>query len=377
MRTDRVAAFTVAGGQGTRLGFDGPKGAVVVTPAGDRTLFQIFAATVKAVRRRYRATIPWYVMTSQANHDQTLTYFEENHFFDLPPEDVILFRQGMLPTFDFEGHILMESKDRLALAPDGHGGSLKALVHSGALSDMKQRGVSVISYFQVDNPLVKPFDPLFIGLHINTGSEMSTKVTPKSDDLEEVGNVCLRNGKVSVIEYSEFPATLAHEKNKDGSRKFNAGNLAIHLLNVDFVDRVVGQSFRLPFCRAEKAVPFLNDQGHIQQPQAPNAIKLESFIFDALPLAKNPLVLDVEREEEFSPGKNTTGVDSLDTAKRDQIARAYRWLEKAGATPPRKVNGDPDASVAIFPSFALSAADVETRKDELPEIQPGDRILIE
>lgn len=377
IRSGKVAAFTVAGGQGTRLGFDGPKGAVIVTPVGDRTLFQIFGATVKAVRNRYGVAIPWYVMTSQANHDQTLSYFEENQYFDLPKEDVILFPQGMLPTFDVDGHILMESKYRLALAPDGHGGSLKALVSRGALADMKKRGVAAISYFQVDNPLVQPFDPLFIGLHVKTGSEMSTKVTTKTNDLEKVGNVCLCDGKVSVIEYSEFPSSLARQKNEDGSRKFDSGNLAIHLLDVDFVDRAVGQSFQLPFRRAEKIVSFVDDHGNLQKPQSPNAIKLESFIFDALPLANNPLVLDVERAEEFSPIKNATGMDSLETAQRDQIARAYRWCEKAGVTLPQKENGEPDATITIFPTFALCSDDVVAKKDQLPEIIKDDYLLIE
>ncbi len=377
IRAGKVAAFTVAGGQGARLGFDGPKGCVAVTPVGDRTLFEIFAAQVKAVRQRYAENIPWYVMTSQANHDQTLSYFESNHFFDLPREDVVLFSQGMLPAFDFEGRVLMEEKHRISFAPDGHGGSLKALVASGALKDMQDRGVEIISYFQVDNPLVKPFDPLFMGLHDKAGSEMSTKVTPKAHDMEKVGNVCLRDGQLSVIEYSEFPDDLACAKNEDGGRKFDAGNIAIHLLNVDFVDRVVGQSFQMPFRRAEKIVSFVDERGQLQKPQTPNAIKLESFIFDALPLANNPMVLEVLRAEEFSPVKNAAGVDSLESARRDQIARAYRWIENAGVSLPRKVNGEPDASVIIFPTFALSSGDVADKKESLPEIKSGECSVLE
>lgn len=377
IQSGKVAAFTVAGGQGTRLGYDGPKGCVAVTPVGDRTLFEIFASHVLAVRKRHDAKIPWYVMTSQANHEQTLSYFEKKHFFDLPREDVILFRQGMLPAFDFDGRVLMETKHRISLAPDGHGGSLKALVASGALKDMQARGVEIISYFQVDNPLVKPFDPLFVGLHDKTGSEMSTKVTPKADDLEKVGNVCLRDGQLTVIEYSEFPDELAHAKDKDGGRTFDAGNIAIHLLNVDFVDRVVGQSFQMPFRRAEKAVSYVDENGQLQKSDSPNAIKLESFIFDALPLANNPMVLDVLRAEEFSPVKNATGVDSLESARRDQIARAYRWIENAGVTLPVNDNGEPDATIAIFPSFALSSGDVADRKDSLPDIQSGECVILE
>ncbi len=373
----KVAAFTVAGGQGTRLGVDGPKGAVVVTPVGDKTLFQLFAETIGAARHRYQADIPWYIMTSPANHEQTIEFLAARDFFGLPRHDVILFAQGMLPAFDSAGRLLLAAKHRLALAPDGHGGSLKALATSGALGDMQSRGIEIISYFQVDNPLVKPFDPLFIGLHASTGSEMSTKVTSKADDLERVGNLCVSGGKLMVIEYSDFPDELAHERNADGGRTFDAGNLAIHLLNVDFVDRIAGDSFRMPLRRAEKAVVYVDEAGELQTPTSPNAVKLEAFIFDALPLAQSPLVLEVDRAEEFSPVKNATGVDSLESSRRDQIARACRWLEDAGVTVPRKTDGEPDVTVVIAPSFALDADDVRRQRDGLLVLHRGDSVCIE
>jgi UDP-N-acetylglucosamine/UDP-N-acetylgalactosamine diphosphorylase len=373
----KVAAFTVAGGQGTRLGFDGPKGAVAVTPAGNRTLFEIFAITILAARRRYRVSIPWYVMTSAANHEETASFLRDHDYFGLPVGDVTLFRQGMLPAVGFDGKLLLETTHRLALSPDGHGGSLKAMVQSGALSDMRKRGVEIISYFQVDNPLVKPFDPLFIGLHAATGSEMSTKVARKADDLEKVGNVVRAEGKVTVIEYSELPEELARARNPDGTRRFDFGNLAIHLLDVDFVDRIVGRSFQLPFRRAEKIVPNVDERGRGQKPENPNAVKLETFVFDALPLAENPLVLEVDRAEEFSPVKNATGADSLETAKRDQTARACRWLEAAGVEVPRQADGEPDVTVAISPLLALGAEDVKTHVARIPELRTGDCVYIE
>jgi len=372
-----VAALTVAGGQGTRLGFAGPKGAIPVTPVGGRTLFQLFAETVLAAGRRYGVSIPWYVMTSPANHHETVDYFIEHNFFGLLQRDVIVFPQGMLPVFDFAGRLLLEEKYRLALAPDGHGGVLKALLGSGALADMRARGVEVISYFQVDNPLVKPFDPLFIGLHALTRSEMSTKVARKADDLERVGNVCLRDGLLTVVEYSEFPETLAREQNADGRRRFDAGNLAIHLLDVGFVKRITGRSFELPYRRAEKVVPFINDNGSLVAPSTPNAIKLETFIFDVLPSATNPLVLEVDRAEEFSPVKNLTGVDSLESAKRDQDRRACRWLEATGVHVPRRADSEPDVTVEISPLFALEAQDVAAKADRLPPLKRGAAIYIE
>lgn len=373
----QVAAFTVAGGQGSRLGFDGPKGCVAVTPVGDVTLFELFAQMVHAAGGKYVATIPWYIMTSAANDADTRAFFENHRYFGLAEKDVVFFSQGMLPAFDFTGRLLMEERHRLALAPDGHGGSLKALLASGALADMQRRGVEAISYFQVDNPLVKPFDPLFIGLHTATGSEMSTKVTPKADDLERVGNLCLADGKVTVIEYSELPEELAHARDKSGARKFDAANLAVHLIDVAFVDRIVGKTFELPFRRAEKIVPYVDiETGRHVDPDKPNAVKLEAFVFDALPLAHNPLLLQVDRREEFSPVKNAKGVDSLETSQRDQVARACRWLEAAGVDVPRQPDGTPDVTVSITPSFALDAEDVAAKRGSITPMVPSDRVLL-
>ncbi len=376
LRRGQVAAMTVAGGQATRLGIDAPKGTVPVTPVGEKSLFELFAEMMLAARRRYAVAVPWYVMTSEANHATTVAFFERHGFFDLPREDVFFFPQGMLPACDLSGRLLLSGKDRLARSPDGHGGSLKALAQSGALDDMRRRGIEVISYFQVDNPLVKPFDPLFLGLHECTGSEMSTKVSEKADDLERVGNVCLRNGKVCVVEYSEFPESLARAKNPDGSRRFNWGNLAIHLLDVAFVERITGGSFQLPYRPARKVVEDVHEQGRRQRPDVPNAIKFETFIFDALPLAKNPLLFEADRREEFSPVKNAVGVDSLETSKRDQLARACRWLEAAGIRVPRRADGSPDVTVAISPLLAMDADDLRGHRDRLPELHPGDAVYL-
>lgn len=372
-----VAAFTVAGGQGTRLGFDGPKGMLPVTPVGSRTLFELFAVAIRTSRSRYGVAIPWYIMTSPGNHRQTCEYLSQNDFFGLPAEDVILFPQGMLPVFGMDGKLLLDEKHRLALAPDGHGGSLRALVASGAITDMKDRGVTTVSYFQVDNPLVKPLDPLFIGLHAQGQAEMSTKVTPKSDDLERVGNVCTQAGRALVVEYSDFPDELAHARQPDGSRRFDAGNLAIHLFDVAFIERLAGVGLALPFRRAVKKVPYIAADGSRREPAEPNAIKLEMFVFDVLPEARNPLVLQVDRAEEFSPVKNATGVDSLESSKRDQVRRACRWLESAGATVPKDANGQPAITVAISPAVALDANDLAASATPLPTLEPGTAVYIE
>ncbi|MCO6437007.1 MAG: UDPGP type 1 family protein [Phycisphaerae bacterium] len=372
----KVAAFTVAGGQGTRLGFDGPKGAFPLGPIGDKTLFSYFADMVRAARDCYAAAIPWYIMTSEDNAADTAAFFETNDYFGLPREDVRMFKQGMLPAFDRGGKLLLESKDHLAMAPDGHGGSLKALVRSGALDDMRQRGVEIVSYFQIDNPLVKPFDPLFIGLHHATESDMSSKVLPKADDLEKVGNLCMAVGRLVLIEYSDFPEKLARERNADGSRKFDAGNPAIHMLDVEFVARVIERDFRMPFRRADKAVEHVDAAGRRVTPEKPNAVKLETFVFDVLPLANNPLLLQVDRAEEFSPVKNATGVDSVDTARRDLVERSCRWLESAGVKVPRDAEGFPAATIVVGPRFALDADEVAEKRDKIPAIRQGESVLL-
>jgi UDP-N-acetylglucosamine/UDP-N-acetylgalactosamine diphosphorylase len=203
LQNGQVAAFTVAGGQGTRLGFDGPKGAMAVSPIKKKSFFQLFAEMLKAVQISHGRALPWYIMTSSANHLQTTDFFSANGYFGLNPKDVVFFSQAMLPSFDSNGNLLLASKYQLALSPDGHGGSLKALYDHGALRDMNDRGIKLISYFQVDNPLVRPFDPLFLGLHAMTGSEMSTKVTAKTSDQERVGNLCMHHGRQIVVEYGD------------------------------------------------------------------------------------------------------------------------------------------------------------------------------
>jgi UDP-N-acetylglucosamine/UDP-N-acetylgalactosamine diphosphorylase len=376
IRAGKVAAFTVAGGQGTRLGHDGPKGTVPVSPLRKKTLFQLFAEMNQAARERYATAIGWYVMTNPGNHAQTVAFFEQHAYFGLPKDDLVFFGQEMLPIFDSDGKLVLLDKHRLARAPDGHGGSLRALVASGALQDMRSRGIEIISYFQVDNPLVKPFDPLFIGLHAGTGSEMSSKVVRKADDHERVGNVCVHDGWLQVVEYSDFPDALATARNADGSRRFDAGSIAIHLLDVGFVDRIIGQRFALPYHRAEKRVAWLDEQGVLRSPHRPNAVKLETFVFDALPLARSPLLLEVDRAEEFSPVKNATGVDSLETAIRDQVRRAANWLAAAGVAIPRRSDGEPDVMVEIAPSYALDAADVKRRMAQPLELKRGESMYL-
>ena len=372
LRQGKVGAFLVAGGQGTRLGYEGPKGEYPVTPVKNKPLFQVFAEQLLGHANLAGKTIPWYVMTSDANDSATRAFFTRHNHFGYPAEDIFFFQQGMLPAFAMNGEMLLADKESLALSPDGHGGSLRALERSGALADMKARGVEHLSYFQVDNPLVYCIDPLFIGLHEITGSEMSSKTTPKSGPLEKVGNFCIADGKLQVIEYSDLPESLAVQTNPDGSLKFNAGSIAIHALRVSFIERLnSGGELHLPWHRAEKKVPYVDAHGQLIKPDKPNAVKLEQFVFDAIPLAKNPIVMTTDRAEEFSPVKNAEGGDSPATCRRDQIRRHARWLQAAGVRIPVRPDGEPDCTIEISPVFATGPEQLKSR--QLPhELQPGE-----
>lgn len=377
LRAGKVGAFLVAGGQGTRLGYDGPKGEFPVTPIRNKPLFRVFAEQLLAHSRDAGKVVPWYIMTSDANDARTRAFFEENKYFGYQKADVLFFRQGMMPAFGFDGQMLLSSPDSLALSPDGHGGSLRAIQKSGALADMQARGVEHLSYFQVDNPLVHCIDPLFIGLHELTGSEMSSKTIAKAGPLEKVGNFAIADGKLQVIEYSDLPESLATQTNADGSLKFNAGSIAIHVIRVSFIDRLTrGGKLQLPWHRAEKKVPYLAASGQIVKPEQPNAVKLEQFVFDAIPLANNPIVYTTDRAEEFSPVKNADGVDSPATSRRDQVRRGARWLSEAGVAVPYR-DGEPDCTIEISSLFATSAAQLKLRKLPVMAIERGARLMLE
>lgn len=374
----KVGAFVVAGGQGTRLGFDGPKGNYPISPVKNKTLFQIFAETIKAASERYKAACPWYIMTSPLNYKQTIEIFRENNYYGLNEKDVFIFQQATLPNFSFDGKILLADKDAIACSPDGHGGSLKALYESGAVDDMKKRGVEVLSYWQVDNPLVKLFDPLFIGLHILDGSEMSSKALLKNHPKERVGNFCLVDGRVTVIEYSDLPDELAEKRNPDGSLVFELGSIGIHIISRSFVEKLNADGdFSLPFHRAEKEIRRLNDKGELIKPDKPNGVKLETFIFDALVLAGHSMILQTVRSEEFAPVKNATGLDSAEVTRKMMTERCASWLESAGVSVPRKEDGSIDCIIETAPSFAFEKEQIKEKLRELPEIKPADTIYLE
>ena len=374
----KVAGFVVAGGQGTRLGFDGPKGNYPISPVENKTLFQIFTENLLATGKKYNTVIPFYIMTSPLNHDATVEIFESVDFYGLGAENVFIFQQGTLPNFNFAGKILLAEKDKIASSPDGHGGSLKALYSSGAVADMQKRGVETLSYWQVDNPLVRIIDPLFIGLHTLDQAEMSSKALLKTGPMEKVGNFCLVDNKVAVIEYSDLPEEAAHRKNPDGSLAFELGSIGIHMINVSFIEKLNKDGdFALPFHRAVKKIPYIDENGNRVEPESPNGIKLETFVFDAIPLAKQSVVLQTLREEEFAPVKNAAGVDSAEVTRQMMVNRAAAWLEAAGVKVSRKPDGTPDCVLEISPAFALTPQDLKAKRSHIPEIKPGSELYLE
>ena len=377
LRAGKVAAFVVAGGQGTRLGYDGPKGCLGVSPVMRKSLFSLFAEQLLATGRKYGKAVPWYIMTSPANDKATREYFKANGYFDLDKDDVMFFAQGTMPAIGLDGKLLLAEKDSLALSPNGHGGSLTALSASGALADMADRGVEVISYFQVDNPLVHCVDPLFVGLHQDAKAEMSAKALPKRDPLEKLGNFCIVDGKTTVIEYSDMPEDLARATRPDGKLKFSAGSIAIHLFSRTFVERLTqGGRCSLPFHRAIKKVPHIDGYGKHIAPDQPNAVKLEMFVFDALPLAKKSVILETARVEEFSPVKNATGPDSLNTCLHDQVRRFAAWLEAAGVEVPRDADNEVACAIEISPLFALDGADLAGKDVAEQPLEPGKPVYL-
>jgi len=358
----QVAAVVVAGGQGTRLGYDGPKGCFPIGPVSGHPFFRLFAESLLAARRACGAAIPWYIMTSDANDRATQDFFEAHNYFDLPRADVRIFRQGMMPAVDFQGKLLLAERDRLALSPDGHGGSLRALARAGMLADMARRGIEFISYFQVDNVLVPPIDPVFLGYHAARRCEMSAKMARKRDPKEKIGAFAVSRGRLRVIEYIDLPDDLATARDpRTRELRFDAGSIAIHILGRRFVERLTADGrFALPFHRAEKKIPCVDGNGRPVNPAESNGVKFETFVFDALPLAERTTVLEIDRAEEFSPVKNADREDSPATARRDMVRRAAAWLEQAGVEVPRGPGGEPLHAVEISP---LAARTLDNLRD--------------
>ncbi len=360
-----VAVALVAGGQGTRLGFDHPKGMFSIGPISERSLFQIHVEKLIARQRRHGAAIPLCLMTSPATHTETVEFFSEHDRFGLPEDDLTIFCQGTMPAVgEATGKVLLAEKGRIAASPDGHGGMLAALVESGVLERMQRRSIRHLFYFQVDNPLVDVCWPEFLGYHLLAGSEFSSQVIAKQDPLEKVGNVIEVDGRLKVIEYSDLPDDIARRRNPDGSLSLWAGSIAVHAMDVAFLRRMAEKADSLPFHIAHKKVPQVDRSGRRVEPEQPNAIKFERLIFDLLPSAADAIVIEIDAAEGFAPLKNAPGAahDTPEAVRTAMVAQHRRWLEAAGAEVPDGVD------VEIGPLWALNADEVTEK------VSPGTRV---
>jgi len=371
LREARVAVLIVAGGQATRLGYDAPKGTFPIGPVSGKSLFQIHAEKVLALGRRYGKPVPLLLLVSPDNHATTRAYFEQHSFFGLDPKIVRFFEQGMLPALDRDGRLLLAERGRIFLSPDGHGGVFRALQASGCLDFLSKRAVDTVFYFQVDNPLVKVADPVFLGHHLRRESEFSLKVVAKRDAAEKVGVYAQIDGRPGIVEYSDLPAEQRDMKGADGRLLFGAGSIAIHAFSLPFLRRLGRGDVELALHVARKNIPYVGERGEVVHPGEANGIKFESFVFDGLSIAKTVLAMEVERNEEFAPVKNKSGEDSAETAIQAQSDLFRSWLADAGM----KVE-DPAARIEIGPLFALDRGELAARFRG-SGVLPARRILID
>ncbi|GBG33777.1 UDP-N-acetylhexosamine pyrophosphorylase [Hondaea fermentalgiana] len=368
MARGEVAFVVLSGGQGTRLGFSRAKGMYDIGLPSHKSLFQLMGERIRSLRRlvaeqtstkESKVSIPWYIMTSPLNDADTRSFFKENKYFGLGEKEVRFFPQGTLPcmTTD-EGKFILESKDKLAVAPDGNGGIYRAMDANGVFADMDKRGVKLMHVTSVDNSLVQPADPLFVGFCLAKDAQVGNKGCPKVSWDEKVGVMALKGGKPSVVEYSELDETLAKQTDESGQLLFRSGNICNHVFSIDFLRNVALPALANTYHVAHKKIPYANEDGEKTAPDSPNGIKLEMFIFDVFPHAERFAVFECDRKQEFAPVKNAPGTatDSPDSARAMTYALHRGWLESAGA----KLSGDADLACELSPLVSLRGEGLET-----------------
>lgn len=358
----KIGVLLVAGGQGSRLGFDHAKGLYPIGPVSDASLLQIHLEKAVALAKRHGHGVPVYLMTSPVTHDEQVEFLTQHDRFGLAEDDLFFLCQGTMPALDREtGKVLLSDKGSLFLGPDGHGGTVAALEKSGALDHMRSRGIEHLFYLQIDNPLVPIGDAETIGYHLATQSELTSVAVAKETPEEKLGNFVMIDDALHVIEYSDFPSDVAATKDDAGALKFWAGSIAVHVFDVDFLRRSAASASALPFHRAIKKAPCVSASGDLVKPDEPNALKFERFIFDLLPQAKNPIVVECAEEDVFAPLKNAPGApkDTEEYVQRFMVDQHRRWLTAAGVEAPA------DTPIEISPLWALDAEAVARRAPEV------------
>ena len=314
IKEGKLAVVTMAGGQGTRLGHTGPKGTYDLGLDTHKSIFEILCDTLKEAREKYKVDIPWYIMTSDENNAETEDFFKKNNYFGYPEKCITFFKQGKLPMLSTEGKILLNEKGEIKEAADGHGGIFQSMLKDGVIYDMKARGIEWVFIGGVDNVLVKMVDAVLIGLaeekHVLAAGKSIVKAGPK----EKVGVFCKKNGKPSVIEYSEISEEMAAETTADGELKYGESHILCNLFNIKAIEKI--SKMELPYHVAFKKAKYLDKDGNVVSPTEPNAYKFEAFLFDAFESLDDMAILRVKREDEFAPVKNAEGVDSPETARK-------------------------------------------------------------
>ena len=313
IRKCKVGAILLAGGQGTRLGFDKAKGMYNIGVTKELYIFEQLVENLKKVTKEAGAYVPLYVMTSDKNDAQTRAFFEEHNFFGYDKNFVKFFVQEMVPAVDFDGNVLVEAEDSLAMSPNGNGGWFTSLLKAGLGEDMKEKGIEWLNVFAVDNVLQQIADPVFVGATIESGCVSGAKVVRKCDPYERVGALCLEDGKPSIIEYYELTPEMAEATSESGSLLYGFGVILNYLFSVEKLLEIAEK--QMPLHIVEKKVPYIDENGKSIKPEEPNAYKFETLILDMVYLMDNCLSFEVEREKEFAPVKNATGVDSVESAR--------------------------------------------------------------
>lgn len=315
IREGKHAVVTMAGGQGTRLGHNGPKGTFDIGLSSHKSLFEIFTDDLKDVKEKYGVTIPWYIMTSRENNQDTIKFFEEHQYFGYPQDGIRkFFIQGELPMLDENGKLIINEDGMIKEAADGHGGIFEAMFKEGVLEDMKEQGVEWIFVGGVDNPLVKMADPLFIGYAACNHYMAASKTLIKASPEEKVGVFCRKNGMPYVIEYTEISKEMANQRNENGELVYGESHVLLNLFHIQTLEKI--KETKLPYHSAHKKSNFVDKDGNLIIPDAPNAYKFEAFLFDAFSLIPEVGLLRGKREDEFAPVKNAEGNDSPETARK-------------------------------------------------------------
>ena len=314
IKYNKLAVVTMAGGQGTRLGHSGPKGTFIFDVENNKSIFEALCEILKDAERKYDTVIPWYLMTSRENNAATVKFFKDNNYFGYPKDAIKFFKQGQLPMVGLDGKILLDEKGLVKEAANGHGGTLQSMEKEKVIDDMKKNGIEWVFINGVDNVLVKPVDPLLIGMSIHNKVLAAAKAIEKTDPKEKVGVLCRKNKKVGVVEYTEISEEMANLRDDYGSLVFGDGNAVFHLYNIKGLEKI--SQVRLPYHTAVKKANYIDSEGKEIIAEKPNAYKFEMFIFDSYEMFDDVVVLRVKREEEFAPIKNAEGQDSPDTARK-------------------------------------------------------------